>query len=137
MIARHSKAVCDAWGEFYIKVWPGADVVGDRKLISDFTGMDEDDLGGFPVNSPDCMVLDQSVNNTWKNNPGGLYSTFGKRKPSRKTNGGFINDMQKTWDNLNQEAIHKSIDLQPEIMRAIVAAGGGQTSYITSGVAES
>ena len=102
-----------------------------------FTGMDEDDLGGFPVNSPDCMVLDQSVNNTWKNNPGGLYSTFGKRKPSRKTNGGFINDMKKTWDNLNQEAIHKSIDLQPEIMRAIVAAGGGQTSYINSGFAKS
>ena len=63
MIARHSKAVCDAWGEFYINVWPGADVIGDRKLISDFTGMDEDDLGGFPVNSPDCMVLDQSVTN--------------------------------------------------------------------------
>ena len=71
--------------------------------------MDEDDLGGFPVNLLYFMVLDQSVNNTWKKNPGGLYSTFGKRKPSRKTNGGFINDMKKTWDNLNQEAIHKSI----------------------------
>ena len=45
--------------------------------------------------------------------------------------------MKKTWDNLNQEAIHKSIDLQPEIMRAIVAAGGGQNSYITNGVAKS
>ncbi len=84
--------------------------------VSDCTGMDEDDLGGFPVNSPDYMVLEQSVNNTRKNNLRGLYSTFGKRKPSRKTNGGFINDMKKTWDNLIQEAM----DLQPDIMRAIV-----------------
>ena len=90
--------------------------------------MDEEDLGGFPVNSPDCMVLDQSVNNTWKNNPGGLYSTFGQRKPSRKTNGGFINDMKKTWDNLSQAAIQNAIDLQPKIMQAIIAAEGGRTS---------
>ena len=114
----HSKAVRDCWGEFDIKVWPGAGVVGDRKLIPDFTGKDEEDLGGFPVNSPDCMVLDQSVNNTWKNNPGGLYSTFGERKPSRKTNGGFINDMKTTWDNLSQAAIQNAIDIQPKTIRS-------------------
>ena len=58
-------------------------------------------------------------------------------EPSRKTNGGFINDMKKTWYNLSQEAIQKAIDLQPEIMRAIVAAEGGQTSYMNSGFAKS
>ena len=88
------------------------------------------------MNSPDCMVLDQSVNNTWKNNPGGLYSTFGERKPSRKTNGGFINDMKTTWDNLSQAAIQNAIDLQPKIMQAIIAAEGGRTSYMNSGFAK-
>ena len=66
-------------------MWPGAGVVGDRGLISEFTGEDADKLGGFPVNSPDCMVLDQSVNNSWKNLAGVLNETFQKRKPSRKT----------------------------------------------------
>ena len=45
--------------------------------------------------------------------------------------------MKKTWDNLSQEAIQNAIDLQPEIMRAIVAAEGGQTSYMNSGFAKS
>ena len=44
----------------------GAGVVGDRKLIPEFTGKSLEDKWEFPVNSPDCMVLDQSVNNTWK-----------------------------------------------------------------------
>ncbi len=89
------------------------------------------------MNSPDCMVLDQNVNNTWENNPGGLYSTYRERKPSRKTNGGFINDMEKTWENLSQDAIRNAIDLQPKIMEAIIVAEGGRTSYMSSGVAKS
>ena len=132
-----SKTARDAFAQFGIKVWPGAGVVGDRKLISEFTGKSVDEQGGFPVNSPDCMVLDQSVNNTWKSNPGGLYSTYRERKPSRKTNGGFINDMEKTWENLSQDAIRNAIDLQPKIMEAIIAAEGGRTSYTSSGVAKS
>ena len=72
----HSKMVQDAWAKFGIKVWPGAGYVSDRKLISEFTGEDKAKLGGFPVNSPDCMVNDQSVNNSWKNLLGGLYDTF-------------------------------------------------------------
>ena len=106
-------------------------------MIAEFTGKTVDDLGGFPVNSPDCMPLDQSVNNTWKNNEGGLYSTFRKRKPSRKTNGGFINDMLKTKDEVSQDAIRNAIDLQPKIMRAIIDAKGGPTSYMNSGFAKS
>ncbi len=47
-----------------MKVWSGAGVVGDRKLISDLTGKDKEDLGSFPVNSPECMVLDQSHGKT-------------------------------------------------------------------------
>ena len=111
-------------------------VVGDRKLIPEFNGKGIEDQGGFPVNSPDCMVLDQSVNNTWKNNEGGMYPTFRKRKPSRKTNGGFINDMEKTWENLSQDDIRNAIDIQPKIMQAIINAEGGPTSYMNSGFAK-
>ena len=92
----HSKIVRDAWARFGIKVWPGAGVVGDRTLISEFTREAAENLGGFSVNSPDCMTNDQSVNNSWKNLAGGLYDTFNKRKPSRKTNGGFINDIKQS-----------------------------------------
>ena len=48
----HSKTVADAWAEYDIKVWPGAGQVYDRTLISDFTGEDDEKLGGYPVNSP-------------------------------------------------------------------------------------
>ena len=129
----HTQTVRDAWAKFGIKVWPGAGIVGDRKLIPEFTGKTLEDKGGFPVNSPDCMILDQSVNNTWKNNPGGLYDTYQSRKPSRKTIGGFINAIKSTWEELSQESIQNAIDLQPKIMRAIVAANGGQTKYMSSG----
>ena len=60
----HSKTVADACDEVDIKVCPGAGQVYDRTLISDFTGEDGEKLGGYPVNSPDAMVQDQSVNNT-------------------------------------------------------------------------
>ena len=72
------------WAKVGIDVWSGAGVVGDRGLISEFTGEDAAKLGGFSVNSPDCMVLDESVNNNWKNLAGDLNDMFQKRKPSRK-----------------------------------------------------
>ena len=97
----HSNTVRDEWAKFGIKVWPGAGIVGDRCLISEFTGKDESELGGFPVDSPDCMVNDQRENHSWKNLGGGLYSTFQKRKPSLQTIGGFINDIKSTWENLS------------------------------------
>ena len=103
-------------------MWPGAGVVGDRSLISDFTGDDSDKLGGFPVNSPDGMVLDQSVNNSWKNLIGGLYSTFRKRKTFRQTNGGFTNYIGSSFENLSQEKIRNAINLQVKIMEAIIDA---------------
>ena len=131
----HTKTVRDAWGKFGLKVWPGAGIVGDRKCISEFTGKDAADLGGFPVNSPDCMPNDQSVNNTWKNLTGGLYDTFNKRKPSRKTTGGFINDITSSFEALSQEKIRNAIDLQPKVMQAIIEADGGHTTYMSNGSA--
>ena len=88
----HRKKVTDAWEKFGINIWPGAGQVKDRTCISDFTRESEDKIGGFtvnPMNSSDCMVQYQSVNNTWKNLVGGLCDTFNKRKPSRKTMEGF------------------------------------------------
>ena len=131
----HSKTVTDAWAKFGINVWPGAGQVKDRTRIAEFTGESADKLGGFPVNSPDCMVQDQSVNNTWKNLVGGLYDTFNKRKPSRQTMGGFYNDINSSFENLSQEKIRNAIDIQPKVMEAIIAANGGHTTYMSSGSA--
>ena len=118
------------------KVWPGAGIVGDRCLISEFTGKGEGEPGGFPINSPDCMVNDQSVNHSWKNLAGGLYNTFQKRKPLWQTIGGFINDIKFTWENLSQEKIQNEIDLQPKaIMEPIIAADGGHTNNMSNGSA--
>ena len=52
----------------------------DRTTITDFTDLDQDDQGGFPVNNPNCMVLDQPINHTWKNLKGVLKEKFKKRK---------------------------------------------------------
>ena len=52
------KIVRDAWAKFGIQVWSGAGIVGDRKLVSEFTDQETENLGGFPVNSPDCMTND-------------------------------------------------------------------------------
>ena len=70
-----------AWAKYGIDVWPGAGKVKDRTTITDFIDLDQEDQGGFPVNSPDCMVLDQPINQTWKNLKGGLNEKFQKRKP--------------------------------------------------------
>ena len=45
----HSKIVRDAWARFGIEVWPGAGVVGDRTLVSEFTGEAAEKLGGGEV----------------------------------------------------------------------------------------
>ena len=58
----HSKTVTDPWTKFDIKVWPGVRKVKDQTLVADFTGETAEKLGGFPVNSPDFTVQDQSVN---------------------------------------------------------------------------
>ena len=75
----------------------GAGKVTDRTLIVEFTNEDVEEIDGFPVNSPDCMVQDQSVNNTCRNLAGGLCNTFNKRKPSRQTMDGFMNDTDNVF----------------------------------------
>ena len=72
----HSKTVTNVWEKFGISVWSGAGQVKDRTRVAEFTSKSADKLGGFPVNSPDCMVQDQSVSNTWNNLVGGLYDIF-------------------------------------------------------------
>ena len=83
----------------------GAGKVKDRTLIVEFTNEDVEEIDGFLVNSPDCMVQDQSVNKTCKNLVGGLCNTFNKRKPSRQTMDGFMHDTQLHFQNLSQEKI--------------------------------
>ena len=111
------QCVVKGWAKHEMKVLPGAGVIKDRKTISDFTDLDVDDQGGFPVNSPDCMVLDQSINNTWKNlKYGGLNAKFQRRKPSRKTNGGFVNDVYSSWEEMKTGHIRNAIDTQRGVM---------------------
>ena len=43
-------------GKFGIEVWPGAGTINDRAEIVEFAGLELEDEGGFPVNSPDCQV---------------------------------------------------------------------------------
>ena len=81
------------------------------------------------------MPMDQSVNNTWRNNEGSYILHF--ENENLKTSGGFINDMLRTWDKISQDGIRNAIDLQPKVMRAIINAKEGPTSYMNSGFAKS
>ena len=104
----HSKATRVAFQKFGIKIWPGAGVVGDRKLIPEFTGKGIEDQGGFPVNSPDCMVLDQSVNNTWKTMRATCIPHFGSESPQGKQMGAS----SMTWKDVgkSQPRCHSECD---------------------------
>ena len=76
----------------------GAGMLGDRKDMAEKTVLEESYMGGFLVNSPDSMVLDQSINHTWQNMKyGSLNEEFQKRKPSGRTSGGCINDVHSSW----------------------------------------
>ena len=107
----------------------------DRTTITDLTDLTQEDQGGFPVNSPDCMVLDQFVNHTWKNLKGGLNDKFQKRKPSRRTDGGFVNDVVSSWAEMKIEHIQNAIDAQKEVMLEVIEKQGGPTSFLSSNVA--
>ena len=111
---------------------PGSSKVKDQTLIFEYIGEDPDGLGGFPLNSLDCMVQDPSVNNFWKNLASGLYDTFNNRKLSRQSVGGFTNDIQSSFENLSQEKIQSAIDIQPKVMETIIAADGGHTTYMSN-----
>ena len=42
--------------------------------------------------------------------------------------GGFMNDIQASFENLSQEKIQNAIDIHPKVMEAIIAADGGHTT---------
>ena len=100
-----------------------------------FTDLEQEDQGGLPVNSPNCMVLDQSVNHTWKNLKSGLDEKFQKRKPSRRTNGGFVNDVLSSLEDLKIEYIRNAINIQKEVMLEIIEKQGGPTTFLSSNTA--
>ena len=113
-------------------------MVADRESIVENTNLEEEDLGGFPVNSPDCMVFTQSIKNTWKSlKYGGLNEKFQKRKPSRQTNGGFINDVYSSWDEMKIQHIRSAIDAQRKFMLQIIEKNGGPTTFLASNAAKS
>ena len=84
----------------------------------------------IPAPGPDCMVLDQPINNnTWKNLKfRGLNEKFQKRKPSRRTNGGFINDVHSSWDEMKIDHIRNAIDAQRDVMLQIIKKKRGATN---------
>ena len=84
------------------------------------------------------MVLDQSINNTWKNlKHGGLNEKFQKRKPSRQANGDFINDVYSSWDEMKIQHIRSAIDAQRKVMLQIIEKNGRSTTFLASNAAKS
>ena len=50
--------------------------------------------------------------------------------------GGFMNDIQASFENLSQEKIQNAIDTHPKVLEAIIAADDGHTTYMSSGSAK-
>ena len=50
--------------------------------------------------------------------------------------GGFMNDIQPSFENLSQEKIQNAIDIQPKVMEVIIVADGGHTTYMSNGSAK-
>ena len=107
------------WAKFGIKLWPGSGEVTHSAK------------GGFPVNRPACMPLDQSVHASWKTHGGGLYDTWNKRKSKRKTPGGFLNVLEETWEALPMSKVRAAIDEQRKILKEIKVKKGGRTRFDT------
>ena len=66
---------------------------------------------------------------------GGLNEKFQKRKPSRRTNGGFVNDVLSSWEEMKIEHIRNAIDTQKEVMLEIIEKQGGSTTFLSSNAA--
>ena len=84
------------------------------------------------VSFPWINKLDQSVNHTWKNLNGGLNTKFQKRKPSRRTNGRFVNDVLSSWQEMKIGHIRNAIDAQRVVMLEIIEKQGGPTTFLSS-----
>ena len=68
---------------------------------------------------------------------GGLNEKFQKRKPSRQTNGGFINDVYSSWDEMKKQHIRSTIDAQRKVMLQIIEKNGGSTTLLASNARKS
>ena len=100
-----------------------------------FTDLEREDQGDFPVNNPTCMLLDQFVNHTWQNLKSELDEKFQKRKPSRRTNGGFVHDVLSSWEEMKIEHIQNAIDIQKEVMLEIIEKQEAPTTFLSSNTA--
>ena len=68
---------------------------------------------------------------------GGLNGKFQKGKPSRRTNGGFINDVHSSWDEMKIDHIRNAIDAQRDVMLPIIEKKRGPTTFLSSNSAKS
>ena len=55
---------------------------------------------------------------------GGLNAKFQKWKPSRRTNGVFVNDVLSSWEKMKIEHIQNAIDAQRGFMLEIIEKQG-------------
>ena len=68
---------------------------------------------------------------------GDLNEKFPKRKLSRRTSGGFINDVHSSWDEMKIDHIRNVIDAQRDVMLQIIEKKGGPTTFLASNAAKS
>ena len=78
---------------------------------------DKDADKRYPVETPLFMPLDQFIHHSWKNLKGGLYDTWGNRAPSKKTLGGFVNEVYKSGEQMPIKYIRNAIDEQSDIIK--------------------
>ena len=88
-------------------------------------------VGGFMVDRPACNPLDQSIHAAWKTHVGGLYWMWNARKFSRRTEGGFFHDVERSYKELPMYKVKNAIDDQRNILREIHAKNGACTRYDT------
>merc|ERR1712080_198162 len=114
-----SKAAAEEWKKFGIKLWPGAGEVWNSAK------------GGFPVDRPALMPLDQSVHAAWKTHENGLYDRWNSRDERRKTGGGFLNEIENSWEEMPMSKVRAAIDVQRKIHLEILKCAGKCTKYDT------
>ena len=113
------KMVKEAWARWGIELWPaGGKSAWDRAI------------GGYPVDHPELNPLDQSVHASWKTRRGGLYDRWRSRKKSRRTPGGFYNEVTNSWSDMPLHLIRNAIDVQRDIIREAYRIKGKRTSYL-------
>ena len=71
------------------------------------------------------MPLDRTIHYRWKNaKMGGLYAIWNKRKPLRKTTGGFMNDIVTSWESVPQQIYQNAIEGTRKVCNDILSKHG-------------